>query len=505
VRVSHVPADRGLVARQLPLIAVMLLLGPVLMASLRLAGAGYVLTTLVGTVGFSVALVWLLGVVRRDHRELTGQLESRDSQLVTILDGLPIAVMLRAADGSLLHINPGGVRFVERLGVGVSHVSESPSSLLDYVEVIDEDGRPYDPARLPVVSALRDSASREATLGYALPGGGYAWYAVRAAPVQLSDGTTGTVVTCDDVTERHDASHLVQVAELSLRRTFDHAPIGIAVLAMDGQLLQANAALCDLLGYDETHLVAEGLEGVASPDDEHDDWQQLAARLSATDERYLVDRRFRHASGRWVFTQLSVAVVRSADGTPLHLIAQVVDLSERRAVEEELRAAAVEDPLTGLANRRALAQRLTEAQARRGAGGGGEIGLLYVDLDHFKSVNDTYGHDVGDRVLIEAGRRLLVATRDADTVCRMGGDEFVVLCAPIDGIRGLRDLVDRLAILPPLTVLVQGVPVSVAESVGAIMVRPDEDLDRALRRADAAMYRAKRGARISPQLLGRGP
>jgi diguanylate cyclase (GGDEF)-like protein len=134
---------------------------------------------------------------------------------------------------------------------------------------------------------------------------------------------------------------------------------------------------------------------------------------------------------------------------------------------------------------------LADAQLRR-ARAGGDIGLLYIDLDVFKSVNDTYGHAVGDRVLIETGRRLRAATREVDTVCRLGGDEFVVLCAPIDGADGIRDLVDRLASMPPLTVHAGGVEIAVAESVGSIMVEPDEDLDHVLRRADAAMYRAKR-------------
>ncbi|MDT5233747.1 MAG: hypothetical protein QOI39_4247, partial [Mycobacterium sp.] len=484
--------ERHVIGRLLPLVVAMPVLGPILIASVRFGGGGDILAAAVATVGVALALVWLLGVVRRDRRELTRQIQSRDSQLLTILDGLPIAVMLRAANGTLLHINPGGERFVERLGVDVSHVSSSPSSLLNYVEVIDENGQPYKATDLPVVSALRDSSSLDATLGYALPGGGYAWYAIRAAPVLLGDGTTGTVVTCDDVTERHDASHRIQVAELSLRRTFDHAPVGIAVFALDGQLLRVNTALCDLLGYDETRLLADGLQAVTHPDDQHDDWKQLAVKLAGTEERYLVDRRFHHASGRWIFAQLSAAVVRTDDGTPLHLIAQVVDLSERRALEQELRAAAVKDPLTGVANRRALTEHLAEAQLLQ-AHRGGEIGLLYIDLDSFKAVNDTFGHDVGDRVLIETGRRLLAATRDTDTVCRLGGDEFAVLCAPIDGPRGLQDLVDRLASMPPVTVLVRGVPVAVTESIGSVMVDPHEDIDQALRRADAAMYRAKRG------------
>jgi diguanylate cyclase (GGDEF)-like protein/PAS domain S-box-containing protein len=439
----------------------------------------------------AAAPVRFRAAARRAPQELTAQIQSRDSQLVTILDGLPIAVMLRAGDGRLIHINPAAERFIERLGVGVSAVEPSPSSLLDHVRVIHEDGRPCTPGDLPVVSAMRDATGREETLGYPLPGGGYAWYNTRAAPVPLADGGTGTVVTCDEVTERHEASRRVQTAERMLRRTFDQAPVSIAVFELDGRLVQVNPALCNLLGYDEAYLLAHGLPADTEPDTRGDDWVRLAARLADSDENYLVDRRFRHASGRWVFTQMSAAVVRTDDGAPLHLVAQVVDLSERRALEQELRAAASKDPLTGLANRRALTERLAEAQQRR-AREGGDIGLLYLDVDRFKAVNDIYGHDVGDRVLVEVGRRLLAATRVVDTACRIGGDEFVVLAAPVDGPRGLRELVHRLASLPPLTVPVEGEPVVVTSSIGSVMVEPDDGLDDALRRADAAMYRAKR-------------
>ena len=420
--------------------------------------------------------------------------ESQHAHLVTILDGLPIAVMLRAPDGTLLHINPGGERYLRRLGVGVDAISSGPSSLMDHVQVVDESGRPYDPAALPVVSAIREGAEREAILGYGLPTGGYAWYRTRAAPVVLSGGAMGTVVTVDDVTEQQEARHRLAVTERSLRLTFDNAPIGIAVLRPDGSLLEVNTALCALLGVTEAHLMAEGLQGTMHPDERDRDGDLLAGWLPGTDERRLIDRRLSHVSGYWLSCQLSVALVRDNDGTPLHLIIQVVDLTARHALEQELRAAAVEDPLTGLANRRALSEHLGDSQRRQARDGGG-VGLLYVDLDHFKAVNDTYGHDVGDRVLIEAGRRLRAELRGSDTVCRMGGDEFVVLCAPVQGARALRALEARLTSMPPVMVLVDGRPVTVSASVGSVMVGPDEDLDDALRRADAAMYRSKRASR----------
>ncbi|MEX2550272.1 MAG: diguanylate cyclase [Nitriliruptoraceae bacterium] len=486
------PSDRTLVGHLLPFVILVPVLGPLARAGADFLGAADRVTAGLAPTVTLTAMVWVLSVALGDHRRLVSEVESRDAQLLSVLDGLPTAVMLRAPDGTLLHINPEGERHLTRLGVGVDAVRASPSSLLDHVEVIDESGRPYqrDPERLPVVSAIRDGRSTEATNGYALPEGGYAWYSVRAAPLTFTDGTAGTVVTLDDVTERQEARHRVTLAERSLRLTFNHAPIGIAVIDPDGRLLQVNAALCDLLGYEADELMAGGLEDAIHPDERDVDGRQLELWLSGSQERFLLERRFRHASGRWLFTQLSVAVVRDDDGSPVHLIAQIVDLTDRRALEEELRLAAVQDPLTGLANRRALLRHLVEARQRQ-ARDGPEIGLLYLDLDDFKEVNDRYGHDVGDRLLVATGGWLLAATRETDLACRLGGDEFAVLCAPVDGPRGLQEIVARLHADRPPSVLVDGHVVTTSHSVGAVLLEPNQELEEALRRADAEMYRSK--------------
>ncbi|MFP5486998.1 MAG: diguanylate cyclase domain-containing protein [Acidimicrobiia bacterium] len=296
------------------------------------------------------------------------------AQLLAVLDALPIAVMLRAADGSLLHANPATVRFLARLGLDVSHVAPSPSAMMNHIDVIDEHGRLQDRAHLPVVSAMREGADREAMLGYALPDGGWAWYATRAVPLTLTDGTIGTVVTCDDVTDR-------------------------------------------------------------------------------------------------------------------------------RLLEEELRTAALVDPLTGLDNRRALSAALDDAQQFR-ARAGGDVGLLFLDLDGFKIVNDKFGHEAGDRVLVETGSRLRAATRAVDRVCRVGGDEFAVLCAPVDGAEGMQELVARIRSLPPVPVLVDGEALAVRGSIGAVLVEPEDRLDQALRRADVAMYDHKRSDHDSLLVIG---
>jgi diguanylate cyclase (GGDEF)-like protein len=309
----------------------------------------------------------------RAHRD-AGSGGVHDAQLLAVLDGLPIAVMLRAADGSLLHANLATKRFLARLGLDVSHIASSPTAMMDHIAVIGEHGQPHDRTRLPVVSAIRDRTDHQATLGYALPTGGWAWYATRAAPVALEDGTIGTVVTCDDVTHR-------------------------------------------------------------------------------------------------------------------------------RQLEEELRMAALVDPLTGLANRRALEAALDDAQRRRDRDGG-HVGLLFLDLDAFKAVNDTFGHDAGDRVLVETGKRLLAATRAVDRVCRVGGDEFAVLCSWSNGPKGLQEVIARIWALPPVPMLVDGEPLAVRGSMGAVLVEPEDRLEQALRRADAAMYRDKRGDHASLLVIG---
>ncbi len=485
------PSDAALVGRLLPFVLLVPSVALLVVALARHMELDEPTTLVLATLLPMLGLCGLLAVMVRVYRGLLGEIETRDQRLLTILDGLPIAVMVRAQDGTLLHLNPGGHDFVARLGVGPDAVHESASELMAHVEVVDEDERPYVRERLPVVAAIRDGGTHDATVGHALPEGGYAWYSVRAAPTPLNDGSMGTIVTLDDVTAQQDARLRITVAERSARLTFEHAPIGVAVLSPSGELLRANAALCDLLGYpDHEDLVTAGIGAALLPEDGEDPGRALLAGVADGRERVRVERQLPHHDGQQLPVELSIALVRDDQDRPLHLIIQVVDLSERRALEAELRAAASHDPLTGLVNRRALAERLKAAQARQQRDGT-DIGLLFIDLDRFKTINDTYGHETGDRLLIEVGRDLHTATRASDTVCRMGGDEFVILCTPIDGTAGLHDVLARLEVVRP-AVEVAGTSVTVGHSVGAVLVDPDEDLDAALRRADAEMYVRKR-------------
>ena len=185
-------------------------------------------------------------------------------------------------------------------------------------------------------------------------------------------------------------------------------------------------------------------------------------------------------------------------GDPATFVVHLVDITERRETEARLAHQALHDPLTGLPNRALLFDRLTQA-VRSALRGGPGVTVLYLDLDDFKIINDTRGHAVGDRVLVEVARRLSAVLRPADTVARLGGDEFAVVAGglPEDAARDLTERV-ALAVSEPVDLIEPDESLPIAASVG--MAHSSEiplDVDALLSAADAAMYRAKQHGRGS--------
>jgi diguanylate cyclase (GGDEF)-like protein len=196
------------------------------------------------------------------------------------------------------------------------------------------------------------------------------------------------------------------------------------------------------------------------------------------------------ADGTPIWARVSLSAIWDTDGCLRHYVCQMEDISERKQAEAELVHRTLHDPLTGLANRELLTDHL-EWTLARAARTHDSLAVLFVDLDGFKRVNDTFGHDSGDQVLKEAGRRIKGALRAVDTVGRFGGDEFVIVCeGPIEeaDVRVVADRIERVLSQP------FEVPDGIAQigaSVGAVLGKADDHPFDLLRDADWEMYRIK--------------
>jgi diguanylate cyclase (GGDEF)-like protein/PAS domain S-box-containing protein len=254
--------------------------------------------------------------------------------------------------------------------------------------------------------------------------------------------------------------------------------------------------MCEIVGYSSGELLSRRFQDVTHPDDVDADVANLQAVLDGRTASYQMEKRYVRADGTDVWTLLAVSLVRDGAGQPLHFVAQIQDISQRRHLEAELRRLADRDDLTGLYNRRFFTRQLAH-QLRRTRRYGEDAAVLLVDLDGFKRVNDTLGHHAGDELLRHVARVLNTRLRESDIVARLGGDEFAVLLplATAERAHQAAELLERELRKSPIEV--EGAVLTAGASIGVAELTPDLEAEDALRLADRAMYAVKRGRRAA--------
>jgi diguanylate cyclase (GGDEF)-like protein/PAS domain S-box-containing protein len=275
---------------------------------------------------------------------------------------------------------------------------------------------------------------------------------------------------------------------------FDHARIGLALADLSTCYVRVNETYAALLGRQPEDLIGVPFTEVMHPEDRGAGHTRVEQLLSGRETSVTSEERYVDPAGQTLWVMHGIAMVSDGEG-PAWFAVSAQDITERRKVESDLRALtatlterAVRDPLTGLANRTLLEERLRAVLARDGRTGQ-TTAVLFLDLDGFKEVNDAYGHAVGDQVLTTVARRIATAVRPSDTVARLGGDEFVVL---VEGASEsvIDKVVERLrqtvAEPVPTLDLEIGVSVGVAVSHGG-----EADPTSLLGAADRAMYADK--------------
>lgn len=312
--------------------------------------------------------------------------------------------------------------------------------------------------------------------------------------IRLERARRSIVEANRELRERYAAQSLVE-DRLRLHTTaFDNSHEGITLTNARGEILDVNPAFTRITGYERSEVIGRNPRVLKSG--RHDQAFYSAMWKSILETGTWRGEIWNRSKFGDVYPELlSISAVHDVEGQLTNFVAVFSDISRLKEQEKQLVQMAYFDALTGLPNRSLLADRIVQASAQTRRNGT-LMAVCYLDLDGFKPINDTWGHDVGDQLLVEVANRFKETLRAGDTVARLGGDEFVLLMLGLANVAECEQAVQRMlhAVSNPLLVAPQ--PVMLSASIGvAIFPLDDGDADTLLRHADQAMYRAKQSGK----------
>ncbi|MCD2519113.1 EAL domain-containing protein [Massilia sp. G4R7] len=313
------------------------------------------------------------------------------------------------------------------------------------------------------------------------------------AEVQISrfddEGEEFFLAVIRDLSAREEAEHQLRESERRFREIIELTPSGYLLLDGDGALLDVNPSLCRLSGHPREALVGSRLEALFHCFN----WTILEDGPPGQTAVQGVEAVLRHREDYHIHVLFNGSIKRGLDGRTVSLTGLMTDITGRKAAERRLQELATHDTLTGLPNRARLAERV---QQMLDGCGSGALAVMFLDLDRFKEVNDSFGHEMGDVLLCEVAGRLRSVVRPGDVIARLGGDEFVVAASCAGGRAAAERIAAQLLEVLTAPVTVGGIDVIVGASIGISMYPQDARTRETLfQTADTAMYRAKNAGR----------
>lgn len=402
----------------------------------------------------------------------------REALLRSIYDASSAAIFLVNPEGRIVHANS---RMAEIFGQPLRSIIGN-----EYVALIAPPER--DSARKKMQAILaRGTPMVNVERLYWRPDGKLFWGLLTGRPLLNSKGENcGLVGVVSDITARKEAEAGMALAS----RVFESCHEGIFITDAQKRIVSVNEAFTKITGFPASEAIGKPLSWLASKRHHETFFAGIAHALESTDH-WEGEIWNKHRDGPIYPAWTAITRVTRPDGGVANYVAIFTDISERKKTEARMHHLAHYDYLTDLPNRALLIERMSLllSTARRY---GKHFAVLFADLDLFKQVNDEYGHNIGDALLIEVARRLKAITRDSDTVSRQGGDEFVILVPELHEPVKLLELGEKLRSAIAQPYLIQGHRLTVAVSIGiAIYPRDGDSVDDIMRSADAAMYRAK--------------
>lgn len=428
--------------------------------------------------------------------DISQQVEERE-RLRALLTALPVGVLTHGPTGEIQDVNPAGLGI---LGMTKDHLKGRLPQSLPWT-VVDDEGTPLSAIQNPAMLAISSGQTpSNVLLLLQQPGRSMQWLRMQAQPLFNPEGKVrGAVSTFLDVTD-------TTAQRLLMNLTVDAAELGTWDWHLPSGVARFNRRWWQMLGYDHGEMSdsLSSWKSLIHPDDLLATQAALDRHLNDGQEPYRAEFRMRAKTGACIWIMAAGAVIeRGTDGAPIRMAGIHMDIEHRKMLEQQLAEAALSDTLTGLPNRAALYERLENSLERVRDKPNRKLALLFLDFDHFKVVNDTYGHDAGDELLKQIAQRLRSTLRPRDDVARLdgqstpmpariGGDEFVILLEGLheydDAITVANRLLDVLAV--PYDIL--GHKIVSTASIG-IATNAEAGISVAdlVRNADLAMYQAK--------------
>jgi diguanylate cyclase (GGDEF)-like protein/PAS domain S-box-containing protein len=291
-------------------------------------------------------------------------------------------------------------------------------------------------------------------------------------------------------------------SESRFRSAFDMSAIGMALVGLDGKWVRVNPSLIEILGYSEAEFLAMDYQRIVCRDDLDRCERSLRQLEHGKTQSIRSEMRVLKKDNQLLWVLVNASLVQNGNHEPLNFIFQIQNIDMQKHAEERLKQMAYHDPLTGLDNRSEIEKNINAAVFSSHSSHQG-FALLFLDLDRFKEVNDNYGHDAGDFLLIEVAKRLRKNVRLTDKVGRLGGDEFVLILMDVVDMKTISAIARKILQAMEVPIVIDEATVRVTASLG-ISLYPDDGLsmETLMKHADIALYCAKEFGKNNHQFFG---
>ncbi|MEW5838967.1 MAG: EAL domain-containing protein [Pseudomonadota bacterium] len=418
------------------------------------------------------------------HTDITEHRQNAESLLTlsTAIEQSPVSVVIADLDANIEYVNP---RFTEITGYTLAEAQGQNPRIL-------QSGHTRKETYEQMWSHLTSGRAWKGELRNKRKNGEFYWEEALIAPVKDANNvTTHYVAIKIDISARKRAEESMRLAA----KVFTHAREGIIITDAQANIIEVNASFTQITGYSREEVIGKNPRVLNSGQQDSAFYAAMWKKI-AEDDFWQGEILNRRKNGEIYAEWLTLSVICNEDNTISNYLAIFSDITEQKAHQKYIEHIAHYDVLTGLPNRALLADRLKQSMAAA-LRHHQPLAVAYLDLDGFKSVNDTYGHSMGDKLLVHVASRMKQAVRSGDTIARLGGDEFVAVLQDLSEINSSVPLLLRLLSAASQPVEVDGQALRVSASIG-VSYYPQEDevdADQLLRQADQAMYQAKQAGK----------